>query len=50
MKVQEGEEILHELGPERAVLWIWLFVKALPVGLVGGGGGFGLVGQRRSEK
>lgn len=22
MKFQEGEEILHELGPERAVLWI----------------------------
>jgi len=44
MKVQEGEEILHELGPERAVLWIWLFAKALPIGLAGGGVGFGLVG------
>jgi hypothetical protein len=37
MKVQEGEEILHELGPERAVLWIWLCAKALPIGLAGGG-------------
>ncbi|MHC4693967.1 MAG: hypothetical protein ACYS67_14595, partial [Planctomycetota bacterium] len=44
MKVQEGEEILHEVRPERAVLWIWLFSKALPVGLVGGGVGFGLFG------
>ena len=44
MKVQEGEEILHELGPERAVLWIWLFGKALPAGLVGGGLGFGMFG------
>ena len=44
MKVQEGEEILHEVGPERAVLWIWLFAKALPAGLAGGGVGFGMFG------
>jgi uncharacterized membrane protein YdbT with pleckstrin-like domain len=44
MKVQEGEEILHELVPERAVLWIWLFTKTLPAGLAGGGAGFGMFG------
>jgi hypothetical protein len=41
MKVQEGEEILHELGPAMNVLLIWLFAKALPIGLAGGGVGFG---------
>ena len=43
MKVQDGEEILHELGPEKNILWIWFFAKALPVGLGGGGAAFGLV-------
>ncbi len=43
MKVQNGEEILHELMPEKNILWIWLFGKALPVGLVGGAMGFGLM-------
>ena len=44
MKVQEGEEMLREVRPERAVLLIWLFSKALPVGLVGAAAGFGLFG------
>ena len=44
MKLQDGEQMLHELMPEKNILWIWLFAKALPVGLVGGGAGFGLVG------
>ena len=44
MKVQDGEEILHELVPEKNILWIWLFAKALPVGLVGAAAAFGLVG------
>jgi uncharacterized membrane protein YdbT with pleckstrin-like domain len=44
MKVQDGEEILHELVPEKNILWIWLFAKALPFGLVGGAVAFGLVG------
>ncbi len=44
MKVQDGEETLHELMPEKNILWIWLFAKSLPVGLAGGGAGFGLVG------
>ena len=44
MKVQDEEEILHELIPEKNILWIWFFEKALPVGLVGGAVGFGLVG------
>lgn len=35
MKVQDGEEILHELGPEKNILWIWLFAKASPVGVSG---------------
>ena len=44
MKVQEGEEILHELGPAKNILWIWLFSKALPIGLAGAGVGFGMLG------
>ena len=44
MKLQEGEEILHELRPESAVLLLWLFSKALPIGLAGGAVGFGLLG------
>ncbi len=44
MKVQDGEQILHELMPEKNILWIWFFAKALPVGIAGGGAAFGLVG------
>ena len=44
MKVQDGEEILHELVPEKNILWIWLFAKALPAGLVGAGAAFVLGG------
>ncbi len=40
MKVQDGEEILHELVPERNILWIWLFAKALPAGVAGAGAAF----------
>ena len=42
MKVQDGEKVLHELKPEKNILWIWLFAKALPVGIFGGMAGFGL--------
>jgi len=41
MKVQDGEEILHELVPEKNILWIWFFTKALAVGVGGAGAGFG---------
>jgi uncharacterized membrane protein YdbT with pleckstrin-like domain len=44
MKLQDDEECLHELVPEKNILWIWLFTKVLPVGLAGGAAGFGLVG------
>ena len=44
MRLQDGEEILHEVRPEGVVLWLWLFSKALPVGLVGAAAGFGLFG------
>jgi hypothetical protein len=27
--------------PQKNILWIWLFVKALPVGLAGGAAAFG---------
>ena len=40
MKVQDGEEILHELVPEKNILWIWLFAKALPAGVAGAGAAF----------
>ncbi len=43
MKVQDGEQIVHEFIPEKNILWIWFFTKALPVCLIGGGAGFGLV-------
>ncbi|KPK86255.1 MAG: hypothetical protein AMJ81_01695 [Phycisphaerae bacterium SM23_33] len=35
MKLQEGETILHEARPERAVLWLWLFTKCLLSGAIG---------------
>lgn len=35
MKVQENEDIIHELGPEPNVLVIWFFTKCLPPALVG---------------
>ena len=44
MKIQDGEEILHELMPEKNILWIWFFTKALSVGIAGGAVSFGLVG------
>ena len=40
MKVQDGEKILHELMPEKNILWIWLFAKALPAGIAGAGTAF----------
>ena len=44
MRVQDGEEILHELKPEKNILWFWFFSKPLPAGLIGGAMGFGLMG------
>ena len=34
MKLQEGEEMLHELRPERGILGIWFFTKVVPATLV----------------
>ncbi len=44
MKVLDEEEILHELTPEKNILFIWFFTKALAVGIIGGAIAFGLVG------
>ncbi len=35
MKLQEGEEILHEMKPEGSVLVIWFFTKCLGFSFVG---------------
>ncbi len=35
MRLQEGENIIHELRPEPKVLWIWLFTKCIPFAFVG---------------
>ena len=35
MKVQKGEEVVHEMRPERAILVIWFFSKCLPLALAG---------------
>jgi len=34
MKLQESEEVLHELRPERGILGIWFFTKVVPATLV----------------
>lgn len=35
MRLQEGEQILHELRPESSLLTIWFFTKAIPAAVVG---------------
>ena len=34
MKLQEGEEVLHELRPEKGILGIWFFTKVVPATLI----------------
>lgn len=34
MKLQEGENIIHELQPESKVLGIWIFTKCLPAAFI----------------
>jgi uncharacterized membrane protein YdbT with pleckstrin-like domain len=35
MKLQEGENVIHELRPEGKVLGIWIFTKCLPAAFIG---------------
>ncbi len=35
MKLQEGENIVHELKPEPKILWIWFFTRCLPLCIIG---------------
>ena len=44
MKVQDGEQIVHEFKPEKNILWIWLFTKCLSVGLAAGFAGVWVFG------
>ncbi|MHC4200147.1 MAG: PH domain-containing protein [Planctomycetota bacterium] len=37
MKLQQDEEIIHELRPEPQILWIWFFSKSLPFAPAGFG-------------
>lgn len=58
MKLQEGENIIHELRPESKILGIWIFTKCLPAAFIGAflsfwcfgffGGMFCVVAQSKS--
>ncbi|MEN8126391.1 MAG: PH domain-containing protein [Planctomycetota bacterium] len=42
MKLQESEEILLEVQPDKKLLVIWFFSRSIWLGLFGGGVGYGL--------
>lgn len=42
MKLQEGEEVLLEIGPDKNLLVLWFFSRSIWLGLSGAGIGFGL--------